>query len=134
MIREMWAYLRRPDAYPDDWYRWMGGQAGHAAIIGGPLALAQIALGGPVAMAGTLAGFVYWLVWETLIQRGRDWRDNLDDATHVALGASLVSMPFAFIPAPERLEAAMGMGAVYLIWLVLLTVGIHRRLKGRADG
>lgn len=62
-------------------------------------------------------------------QRGHDWRDNLDDATHVALGASLASLPFAFIPAAGRLAAGC-MGALYLIWLAVLAAGIRKRLKG----
>ncbi|MDF3606159.1 hypothetical protein PE067_08470 [Paracoccus sp. DMF-8] len=134
MIRAIWAYLRQPDAYPDDWYRWMGGQAGHAAIIGGPLALIGVAAGIWVGIVGTLVGLAYWLGWEVLIQRGADWRDSLDDATHVTLGASITSLPFAFVPPADHKAAAAAMGAVWLIWLAVLASGIRKRLKGDDDG
>ena len=54
MSRRILEELLRPDAQPRDWYGWLTNQAGHAALVGQPAALALILCGVPAGVAAAL--------------------------------------------------------------------------------
>ena len=78
-----------PDDFDGDPYGFLTNQAGHAYLVGCPLALAAAPAFGLLA-APVVVGIGYALIWERVIQRGRDWRDSLEDSVHVMAGASVI--------------------------------------------
>lgn len=128
MIRRIRAELLIADAYPGDWYRWTGGQAGHAAIIGYPLALIAMALGCPPTAAPALVAAVYFWGWEIAIQRGRDWRDSSADAWHVACGAGIAAAPMIALDPASTGMAIAAAALVWIVWMASIVDGIRRRI------
>jgi cobalamin synthase len=118
--RRILAELLRPDAQPRDWYGWLTNQAGHAALVGQPAALALMIAGVPAWASAAIVAAVYLALWERLIQRGRDWADSLTDTASVGAGAALLATAvLADLPA-----------AVFVLafWAALLVAGVGRRL------
>lgn len=126
MSRRVLEELLRPDAQPRDWYGWLTNQAGHAALVGQPAALALMIAGVPAIWTGLVAYVVYLVVWERIVQRGRDWSDSLTDALSVGLGAALLGSAFA-----ADLPAAV---CVLAVWAAVLVAGVRRRLSTPLSG
>jgi hypothetical protein len=108
-----------PESFPRDPYGYLTNQAGHAYLVGGPAALVLSIWWGLIA-APVLVAICYGLIWEIGIQRGRDWRDSLEDSVHVMAGASVMC-------------AALGgdgwtVAGCFLAQGVLLCIGMYRRL------
>jgi hypothetical protein len=78
-----------PNDFRNDWYGYLTNQAGHAYLVGCPLALACIPYWG-LLFAPLAAAVIYGGAWECGIQRGRLWRDSLEDSVHVMAGASVI--------------------------------------------
>lgn len=129
IFRAILTELLKPDAYPSDWYRWTGGQAGHAALIGLPLALLAMWAGCPPTATPAAVGAVYFVVWELVIQRGQDWRDSSADAWHVACGAGLIAVPMVAAPASDLGAMLAGTGTLWVLWVATIVVGIARRIS-----
>ena len=107
-----------PNSFRRDPYGYLTNQAGHAYLVGAPLALGLSLLVGLMA-APVLAAAIYGIVWEGFVQRFRLWRDSLEDTWHVFAGASVMSSALngdALIVA-----ACMGLQAG------LLALGVWRR-------
>lgn len=132
-LRIVLSELRQPDTWPNDWYRWTGGQAGHAAIVGFPMALILIAFGCPPTATPVVTAAIYFWGWEVLIQRGQDWRDASADAWHVGCGAGMAAAPLVAIDPVSAGSAIGGMAIVWLIWLLTIMDGIRRRISTGAD-
>jgi hypothetical protein len=109
-----------PDAFPGNPYGHLTNQAGHAYLVGAPLALALSPLWGLVVTPAIVA-VCYWIIWERIIQRGRDWRDSFEDAVHVMAGASVMCAALS-----GSYWAAWGCLAAQG---ALLAVGVARRIK-----
>ncbi len=107
-----------PSSYPGDPVGHVENQAGHMAV---GVALAVAALWAvPATWAWPAGGFVYWLVWERLWQRGRLHRDSAEDAVFVTCGAGVACLLFQGDLAGAT-GAALASGA-------LLGVGAWRRM------
>ena len=119
MSRRVLEELLRPDAQPRDWYGWLTNQAGHAALVGQPAALALLIAGVPAGIALPAIGIVYLVLWERLIQRGRDWDDSLTDTAAVVVGAVILWA------VAER--SAGFAGAILALWAVGLAAGVNER-------
>ena len=78
-----------PDDFADDWYGYLTNQSGHAYLVGCPLALIVSPWWGLVA-APIIIAVCYGIIWELIVQHGRDWRDSLEDTVHVMAGASVI--------------------------------------------
>lgn len=78
-----------PDDFRRDRYGYLTNQAGHAYLVGAPIALAASPWWGLVA-APVVVAVSYGLFWEIGVQRGRLWRDSLEDTVHVLAGASVI--------------------------------------------
>jgi NhaP-type Na+/H+ or K+/H+ antiporter len=64
-------------------------------------------------------GVVYAVLWEWLVQRGRDWRDSLEDTVHVTSGAAVAcALLSGDVPTAAGCLAAQG---------ALLGIGVWRR-------
>lgn len=111
--------LWEPSAFIHDPYAYLCNQAGHAYLVGTPLALLALSFGGiwtPLIVAA-----VYWLVWELGVQRGRMWRDSIEDTVHVMTGAGVIC---------AALEGGYWpVWALLLAQAVLLAVGVWRRWR-----
>jgi len=111
--------LTTPSAFLNDPYAYLTNQAGHAYLVGVPAALAALPWWGlPTPL---LVGAFYWLVWEFGVQRGRLWRDSLEDTVHVTTGAAVITAALqgGYWPVVAVLVAQAG----------LLAVGVRRRSK-----
>lgn len=112
--------LLRADAQTGDAYGWLCNQAGHAALVGMPAVILLLAFGvGPV-LAPIAVALVYGVLWEWLIQRGRDWRDSVIDTACVLAGASVLAGALGF--------GLVTAAAALAIWCALLAVGVWRRI------
>lgn len=107
-----------PSAFRGDPYGYLTNQAGHAYLVGAPLALALAPWAGLIAGPAIVA-LAYGIIWELVIQRGRLWRDSLEDTVHVLAGASVMSAALN----GDALIVAECMGAQ----AGLLAVGVWRR-------
>ena len=109
-----------PDDFDGDWYGYLTNQSGHAYLVGCPAALIVSPWWGLVA-APAVIGLCYAIVWEWMVQRGRDWRDSLEDSVHVTAGASAICAALSGdVATVAGCLAAQG---------VLLMVGIYRRVR-----
>ncbi len=126
MTRRILAELLRPDAQPRDWYGWLTNQAGHAALVGQPAALALMIAGVPAWATTAIVAVAYLLVWERLIQRGRDLADSLTDTVSVGAGAALLATAVV-----ADLPAAV---FVLAVWAAVLVAGVRRRLSTPLSG
>ncbi len=81
--------LFEPDDFRDNWYGYATNQAGHAYLVGAPLALIAAPWWGLVA-APVVVALCYGIFWELIVQRGRMWRDSFEDTVHVMAGASVL--------------------------------------------
>jgi hypothetical protein len=119
--------LRVPDSFRGNWYGEVTNQAGHAAVIGMPAAMALApfipAVWLPVTVAGT-----YAFVWEFLAQHGADWRDSLTDTANVAAGASIIAGLFYYVPAESFWQVWNTVGLCFAAWLALVGYGVWRRV------
>jgi len=79
----------RPSAFRGDPYGFVTNQAGHAYLVGFPLAWfwAHV-IGSPVVMLIMIAA-VYMLLWEVMAQQSDEWADSAEDTLHTVLGASV---------------------------------------------
>ena len=109
-----------PDDFDGDWYGYLTNQAGHAYLVGAPLALILAPWWGLVA-APFMIGLAYLLAWEIAVQRGRDWRDSLEDSVHVTCGAAVICGALS----GDVLTAA----GCLALQAVLLGIGVWRRAK-----
>lgn len=107
-----------PNSFRRDPYRYLTNQAGHAYMVGAPLALV-LSIWAPALAAPVLVALAYGLVWEIGVQRGRLWRDSLEDTVHVLAGASVMTAALT----GNALLVAECMGAQ----AGLLAVGVWRR-------
>lgn len=107
-----------PSGFRRDPYGYLTNQAGHAYLVGAPLALALSLWVGALA-APAIAAAAYGIVWEGLIQRFRLWRDSLEDTVHVLAGASVMAAALT----GDALTVAACMGAQ----AGLLALGVWRR-------
>lgn len=84
-----------PDDFAGNPYGHVTNQAGHAALVGMPMATALAFAGCPLWAGPLIVAAAYGLLWECGFQRayfGRfDWRDSLMDTACVMAGASIVS-------------------------------------------
>ena len=126
MTRRILEELLRPDAQPRDWYGWLTNQAGHAALVGQPAALALMIAGVPGDAVPAIVAVAYLLLWERLIQRGRDWADSLTDTAAVGAGAALLATAVT-----ADLPAAV---FVLAVWAAVLVAGVRRRLSTPLSG
>lgn len=126
MTRRVLEELLRPDAQPRDWYGWLTNQAGHAALVGQPAALALMIAGVPGDAVPAIVAVAYLLLWERLVQRGRDWADSLTDTASVGAGAALLATAIA-----ADLPAAV---FVLAVWAAVLVAGVRRRLSTPLSG
>ncbi len=110
--------LTDPDAFRRDPYGYVTNQAGHGYLVGVPLALLALPWFGQVAPV--VVGVGYWLIWEIGVQRGRLWRDSLEDAVHVTTGAAVITAALegGYWPVVGMLAALAA----------LLAVGVWRRM------
>lgn len=120
MSRRILEELLRPDAQPRDWYGWLTNQAGHAALVGQPAAMALMIAGVPAWASAAIVAVAYLIVWERLIQRGRDRADSLTDTASVGAGAALLATAVL-----SDLPAAV---FVLAVWAAVLVAGVRRRL------
>lgn len=109
-----------PSSFPGDPYGHLTNQSGHAYLVGAPMALGFAGL--PPIAAPFVIGALYWIIWEWGIQRGKDWRDSLEDAVHVTAGAAVMTAALG----GDILTVAGCMVAQG----VLLAVGVYRRARG----
>lgn len=110
--------LLQSDDYRADWYGYATNQAGHAALVGMPLALLVMPFLGPIWTPIAVA-LAYGIVWEWLIQRGGMWADSVEDTAHVMAGASVICGAMV-----NHLTASTCVAA----WLCLIGLGVARRL------
>jgi hypothetical protein len=107
-----------PNSFRRDPYGYLTNQAGHAYLVGAPLSMTLSPwvwlLAVPVIVA-----VAYGLIWELGVQRGRLWRDSLEDTVHVLAGASVMVAALT----GDVLLVAECMGAQ----AGLLAVGVWRR-------
>lgn len=100
-----------PSSFPRDPEGYLGNQAGHF-LIGFWLAYALLPLWGyPTPL---IVGLGYWLVWELGVQRGRLWRDSIEDAIHVTTGATALCAAmqgWAVWPVMSAQGLLLGVGA-----------------------
>lgn len=108
-----------PADFDGDPYGYATNQAGHAYLIGLPAALILSPWWGLIATPAIIA-VVYAVLWEWLVQRGRDWRDSLEDSVHVMAGASVICAALS--------GALITAGACFAAQLVLLFAGVYRRV------
>ncbi len=107
-----------PSSYPGDPVGHAENQAGHFAI---GAALAVAALGTlPATWAWVACGVGYWLLWERLIQHGRNLRDSFEDAVFVTSGAGVLCLAWLQ-------DWAGAIGAVAATG-AMLAVGVWRRM------
>lgn len=126
MSRRVLEELLRPDAQPRDWYGWLTNQAGHAALVGQPAALALMIAGVPAWATAAIVAVAYLALWERLIQRGRDWADSLTDTASAGAGAALLATAVV-----ADLPAAV---FVLAVWAAVLVAGVRRRLSTPLSG
>ena len=105
-----------PDAYPGQPLGHAANQCGHYAIGAtlGLLVWPALGIAAPVAVA-----LAYGALWEVWWKGLPDWRDGLEDTTHVLCGAGVIVL-------------ALGMGwhgaiAGQIGWGFLLAIGVRRR-------
>jgi hypothetical protein len=108
-----------PDDFDGDWYGYLTNQAGHAYLVGCPAAMALSPWNG-LTLAPFVIGLAYGIIWERIVQGGRNWRDSLEDTVHVTSGASVICAAFSgdILTAGACLAAQGG----------LLMFGIYRRV------
>lgn len=107
-----------PSAFPGDPYGHVTNQSGHYAAVGITAALAVLPWWG--AASCVIVAAAYALFWEIGVQKGRLWRDSLEDTINVFCGAALVSVAVDM----DRYREAW---AVHVAWFVLLAIGAWRR-------
>ena len=107
------------DDFAKDPYGYATNQAGHACIIGIPAGLVLLPFIGPYA-APVVVALVYGGLWEVVIQRGKLWRDSIEDTAHVMAGASIIC------GATVSYWTVAGCVAA---WLALIAIGFTRRWK-----
>lgn len=110
--------LSDPNAFRRDPYGYLTNQAGHAYLVGAPLALA-LSIWAPALAVPVIVAVAYGLIWELGVQRGRLWRDSLEDTVHVLSGASVMAAALT----GDAIVTAACMGAQ----AGLLAVGVWRR-------
>lgn len=107
VFASIWAELRRP-SIGAGWYAWATNQAGHAFVVGFPMALAYSATSMRQELVPISVAMTYFGLWELLVQNGKRPKDALNDTGFVFLGAAAMVWPiawFAFI-------VALGFGVV----------------------
>lgn len=108
-----------PDDQDNDWYGWACNQAGHAGIIGIGMALPFLWLE-PIAVPFVVMA-LYGVVWEWAYQivtlKSKNWKDAVVDTMNVGAGAAL-------IVSPDWATLA----AVYVAWLIILAIGVAKRI------
>ncbi len=110
--------ILEPDGFRRDPYGYLTNQAGHSYLVGLPAALIISPWWG-LMVTPILIGLAYGLVWELALQRGRLWRDSLEDTVHVTVGASVIC---------AALSGDRGaVVACMLAQAVLLAIGVWRR-------
>lgn len=114
----VWHDLLIPDNQRRDWYGWLTNQAGHALLVGFPLAWAAGFIL-PASIIPLSVALTYFIIWELLIQRSRDVEDSLMDTLNVLAGASILS----------------GTHSLTLpIWYALLFAGSYTRWRRQHHG
>lgn len=110
--------LSTPDAFWGDPYGHVTNQCAHF-VVGVWLAIVAVSWSGPATPL--LVGSLYLIVWEIGVQRGRLWRDSLEDTVHVTTGAAVITAALqgGYWPVVAVLVAQAG----------LLAVGVRRRSK-----
>jgi hypothetical protein len=110
-----------PDDFDDDPYGYLTNQAGHAYLVGCPAALIISPWFGLV-VTPVIVAVIYGVWWELALQRGRDWRDSLEDAVHVMAGASVICAALS--------GDVLTVAGCLVAQGVLLVIGIYRRVWG----
>lgn len=127
-MREIWrtimAELLVPDDYRRDWYGHATNQSAHAYAAGFPIGMC---LGFTDPLLAAAAVFLaYMLLWEVAIQRRGARSDQLQDSTHVALGALCGSAAMS----GQSVLLIVG----WIVWALLICVGVvHRIVEGTRD-
>lgn len=116
--------LLKANDFARDWYGYATNQAGHAAIIGGGLALLALTVL-PALWVPPLVALAYGVIWEWAIQRGRMWWDSLEDTAHVMAGAAPPAA--AVYGAADFWFMWATLAACYGAWVAVLSVGVIRR-------
>jgi hypothetical protein len=104
--------------FPGQPYQHLTNQAGHAYLVGGPLAIMAAPWTGLI-LAPVIIAAVYLVIWEILVQHGRLWRDSFEDTIHVLCGAAVLCSALS----GDFLAVSLTMTAQW----VLLAVGVWRR-------
>ncbi|WP_347837762.1 hypothetical protein [uncultured Planktomarina sp.] len=113
--------LLSESSQPRDWYGWLTNQAGHAYLVGFPAIYAVLSFTGATGLSAVaIVAAVYFLLWEVIIQRGKDRADQIMDTFHVASGAAV------FI----ALYDPIGWGIKpFALQAVVLAVGVIKRAR-----
>lgn len=112
------------DDFPRDPYGHATNQAGHAMLVGVPLALLGLLAFPPVAVPVFVA-LAYWVIWELIIQRGYLWADSLMDTACVMAGASVICGAFHFID--DFWPAWITVSLCFLAYAFVVGLGALRR-------
>lgn len=119
--------LRKADDYKGNWYGYLTNQAGHAAVIGVPLGTLSLNFMHPVAALISVF-FIYFVVWEMLIQQSELLWDSIVDACHVVAGAGAVAILVCYIPYEDRNTALLLLWCGWTVWFQVLMIGVKRRI------
>lgn len=119
-LRAVIATLKTASAHMRDGYAETTNQLSHGMAIGVSGTLALIWGGVPLMLAHWIVGAGYLIGWEWRVQRGRDWRDSLQDAAAVTIGGA--------VAAGAVHDVATGL-AVCGLWAPLLARGWWVRWK-----
>lgn len=113
------------DDFAADPYGHITNQAGHAQLVGVPMALLGLIILPPVAVP-VLVAVLYGLIWEVLIQpQPKGWADSLMDTACVMAGASILCGAFHYIP--DFWPAWRTVAACFVAYAVVVGVGALRR-------
>lgn len=116
------------DDFAGDPYGHATNQAGHAFLVGAPMALIFLTLAPPVAVP-ILAAMLYGIIWEILIQRGRLWADSLMDTACVMVGSSVICGGFTYIPPALFWQAWVTITACFIGYAIVVGWGFLRRWR-----
>ena len=117
------------DDFPDDPYAHTVNQAGHAMLVGVPMAMLGLILL-PPWLVPIIVAALYGAVWEVLIQpQPKGWADSIMDTACVMGGASVLCGAFHFIPGEAFWQAWRTVAVAFLAYGGLVLLGGLRRWK-----
>jgi hypothetical protein len=108
------------------WYAHLTNQGAHGGLVGVGAALALSPLLSAVACFWAIV-LGYGIGWELLVQRGRDWRDSLEDTAHVTAGGAVLLAALQHVHAVDFWAAWGGAALAFAGWCALLVLGVWRR-------